>query len=145
MYTEFLSFDFAADLYREHDLPAEAAFAQIEKHNRSLQLCLYSILDIMIHYDGAALSDISEYLSELGIHDTGAIEEVYVYICAEPCNYLKYYAGCLEFLALKNRAQVLWADDYSDLRFHTFCLDQGPADFETLQYLLEETATKTDF
>lgn len=143
LYSEFLGFDFASDLYTENGLPTEAVYAQIEKHNRSMQLCLYSLLDIMIHYDGACLTDITEYLEELGIRDAATIENLYNYICAAPCNYPKYYVGYLEILSLKEAAAEKWADSYSDYRFHSFCLSQGPADFQTLHTLLEETPIET--
>ena len=51
---------------------------------------------------------------------------------------MKYYLGYLEIESLRFNAQEKWGDDYTDYRFHEFILDNGPADFRTLQLLLSE-------
>lgn len=132
LYVEFTSFDYASRLLKEQDRPVDAVAVQIEKHNRSLQLCLYSLLDLMIHEEGASLSQISDYLGELGLSDPESASRIYQYICQSPCNYLKYYLGYLEILELKKTAEALWGSDYCDLSFHEFLLETGPADFTTL-------------
>lgn len=133
LYVEFISYDYAAALMREHGYDADAVITELEKHNRSMQLCLYSLLDIMIHYEGASYEKIAEILEGFGITNSNSIRAVYSYIAQEPCNYLKYYLGYLEILSLQEQARELWADGYSDYRFHCFYLDCGPADFLSLQ------------
>lgn len=49
---------------------------------------------------------------------------------------MKYYIGYLEILRLQDAARELWQEEYSDLRFHKFFLENGPADFTTLRELL---------
>lgn len=139
LYVEFLSYDYAAALLQEHSQPDTALTAQLEKHNRSLQLCLYSLLDIMIHYENASYNQISKTLESFGFTDSFAIKAVYTYIVQEPCNYLKYYLGYLEILSLQEKAKELWQGEYTDLRFHTFYLDCGPSDFTTLEEKLLAT------
>ncbi|MBQ7933552.1 MAG: DUF885 family protein [Lachnospiraceae bacterium] len=56
----------------------------------------------------------------------------------DPCNYPQYYLGYLEICTLKETASTLWGDDYTDYRFHSFLLEQGPADFSTLTRLLQQ-------
>lgn len=136
LYVEFLSFDYASDLLREQGLEQDALRAQVEKYNRSLQLCLYSMLDIMIHYEDASFSHIAEILEHFGITDTASAQTIYTYIALEPCNYLKYYLGYLELLSLRDTAAELWGAEYSDYQFHCFLLDAGPADFISLSGLL---------
>ena len=136
LYVEFLSFDYAYDLLLEQGLEQDALRAQVEKYNRSLQLCLYSMLDIMIHYENASFSHIAEILERFGITDTASAQAIYTYIALEPCNYLKYYVGYLELLALQDTAIELWGAQYSDYQFHCFLLDTGPADFISLSDLL---------
>ena len=68
-----------------------------------------------------------------------AAENIYTYIEQEPANYLKYYLSYLEILSLKQDAQTLWKEDYSDYRFHQFYLDAGPSDFSSLQEKLYNT------
>lgn len=132
LYVEFISFDYASALLREQNRPEDALCVQIEKHNRSLQLCLYSLLDIMIHYENASYSQVAKLLEGFGISNPKSAAAVYTYIAEEPCNYLKYYLGYLEILELQKEAQSLWGDSYSDYAFHCFYLDSGPSDFTAL-------------
>ena len=142
LYVEFLSFRYAADLLREHGQETAAWAAQLESHSRSLQLCLYSVLDVLIHYDNASYSQIAKVLSGFGITDSTSVKAIYNYIIQSPCNYLKYYLGYLEILSLQERAKSLWGDEYTDYRFHTFCLDWGPADFLSLTEKLEQESSR---
>lgn len=137
VYVEFLSYDYASALLRENMQEEDAVFVQIEKHNRSMQLCLYSLLDIMIHYENASFQKIAKVLENFGIEDNSSAAAIYSYIAQEPCNYLKYYLGYLEILSLKEDAETLWADAYTDYAFHCFYLDNGPADFLSLQEQLQ--------
>ncbi len=132
LYSEFYSYDYASLLLMEDGQKDAALMAQLERTNRSLQLCLYSMLDIMIHYENASCSQVAEILEKFGINDVNSAEHIYDYIAQSPCNYLKYYLGYLEILELQEEAAALWGDQYSDYRFHCFLLDSGPADFLSL-------------
>jgi len=138
LYVEFQAYDYAARLMQEQGRGADALYIDLEKHTRSLQLCLYSLLDIMIHYDNASYSQTADILENFGISDANSCRSVYTYIAQNPCNYPKYYLGYLEILSLKEQAQTLWGKDYSDYRFHCFLLDSGPSDFLSLQERLTE-------
>lgn len=143
LYVEFLSFDYAAQVMEEQNEPMTAILIEMEKHNRSLQLCLYSLLDIMIHYENASYSQVAELLTQFGITEAASVNAIYSYIAEEPCNYPKYYVGYLEILALREEAQKLWGDSYSDYAFHKFYLDRGPSDFTSLlECLGSETLRK---
>ncbi len=138
-YAELHSYDYAIQLMKESH-PETGALYLAEKLNRQIQLALYSMLDILIHYEGASYERVYEILSKMGITDETSVRNVYEYIIEEPCNYLKYYLGYLEIEALKERAEALWQEDGFTLRrFHTFLLNNGPADFKTLSRLLETT------
>lgn len=137
LYVEFISYDYVSELMQAQGRSADAVMAEVEKHNRSMQLCLYSMLDIMIHYENASYDQIAEVLEGFGITNSNSIRSVYAYIAQEPCNYLKYYLGYLEILSLQERARKLWGDGYSDYRFHCFYLDCGPSDFLSLRERLE--------
>lgn len=139
VYVEFLAYDYAADMMEALGRE-DAAFAyDLEKHNRDMQLCLYALLDIAIHYDGAEYEQVHKVLSTFGVTDPDTTRRVYDYIAEEPANYLKYYVGYLEILQLKELARTQWGDDYSDLKFHTFFLQQRPSDFTTLSEALKNT------
>jgi uncharacterized protein (DUF885 family) len=140
LYVEFSSYDYASELLRETGDENGALVSQIEKHSRSLQLCLYSLLDTYIHYDNASYSRVAKLLEGFGITDSLSVRSIYTYIVREPSNYLKYYLGYLEILSLREEAASLWGDDYSDLSFHRFFLENGPADFLSLEEQLQKTA-----
>ena len=143
IYTEFLSYDYAATLLTDNGYPMAGDICRILKHNRSLLLSLYALMDIKIHYEGALEPEIASLLSSVGVTDGEVIHEIYSYIVEEPTNYLKYYLGYLEIVEIKKQAQSLWGDSYSDYRFHKFLLEFGPADFDSLTHALhtlEESA-----
>lgn len=136
-YTELHSYDYAVRLMQK-DYPEAETLYLADKLNRQIQLCLYSMLDIIIHYEGASYERVHELLTAMGISDEESMRAIYEYIIEEPCNYLKYYLGYLEIEELKEQAEEIWPeDDFSLCRFHTFLLNNGPADFKTLSRLLE--------
>lgn len=146
VYAEFYSYDFALDAFSTNTTDSTHSDAYREslantlllaRHNREIQLCLCSILDIYIHYDGATLGDVQELLTTLGLNSTPA-ENVYAAICDAPANYPKYYVGYLEILELKNTANELWGDKYSDYEFHKWLLETGGGDFESLDWKLRQ-------
>ncbi len=133
VYVENLSYGYAAQLTKNEET---AAYIEACRLNRNLHLCLYSYMDIAIHYDGATPEQIRRFLENLGLGQHTNVETIYEYLVEEPCNYLKYYLGYLEFLSLKQQAEELWGTDYSDYRFHKFVLETGPSDFRSLGELL---------
>lgn len=150
MYAELSSYDYAIRLIGS-DEPEAASYYLACRLDRQIQLCLYSLLDIAIHYDGATPEDVREILSSFGSTDADTVAAIYAYIAEEPCNYPKYYLGYLEITELKKKAAEVWyrnnqptaariSDIYNDpdflLYFHRFLLENGPADFKTLSGLL---------
>jgi len=142
LYVEFMSYDYASKLMEEAGFSTQAEYIQIEKCNRSLQLCLYSLLDLMIHYENASYSQVHKTLANFGISSPESTAAIYEYIVEEPANYPKYYLGYLEILALREEAKVLWGNSYSDYAFHKFFLENGPADFNNLTKQLKKNAPK---
>lgn len=137
MYVELKAYDYAKELMKEQNSKAEALYESY-KLDRQIQLCLYSLLDIAIHYEGANYKQVHKMLSSVGISDVDTTRAIYEYIVEEPGTYLKYYLGYLEILELKKEAQRLWGDTYSDYRFHRFYLENGPADFTNLRLQLQQ-------
>ena len=133
VYAELYSYDFVAASCKEslHDT------LELTRLNREIQLCLCSILDIYIHYDGASLPDVEKLLKTLGLNSSSA-ESIYAAICDAPANYPKYYVGYLEILELKNMAMELWGENYSDYVFHEWLLTSGPGDFGSLDEKLKD-------
>lgn len=145
LYVELLSYDYAAALVKDEQ-PEASAYYQACRLDRQIQLCLYSLLDIAIHYDDAATDDVRQILSSLGVADDAGIAAVYEYIAEEPANYPKYYLGYLEIEELKKQAALTWSTDDQPItscsdpaflyRFHSFLLHNGPADFELLSSIM---------
>ncbi len=140
LYVEFLSYDYASRLMEEAGYSAQAEYIQVEKHNRSLQLCLYSLLDIMIHHENASYNQVHRTLANFGISTPETTAAIYEYIVEEPANYPKYYLGYLEILELQKEAGELWSNQYSHYAFHQFFLENGPADFRSLEEQLRKTS-----
>ncbi len=126
-YAELFSYDYMG-------LPTESS--QLLKLSSSITLGLYASLDLSIHYEGKTLEDAKSYLTQYGITDEAAITQIYEAIVAEPANYLKYYVGYLEFLTLREKAETLWGDDFTDKRFHQYILQMGDAPFCVLDKYL---------
>lgn len=137
MYVELEAYDYAKALMKE-EMPDVETLYEVYKLDRQIQLCLYSLADIAIHYEGADYGQIHKMLSSVGISSPAATRSIYEYIVEEPTTYLKYYLGYLEILELKKEAQQLWGNAYSDYRFHKFYLENGPADFTNLQLQLKK-------
>ncbi len=133
LYVELASYDYAANYY--------AIDTDALKSARSLELCLCALLDLHIHYYGFTLPQTQSLLAAFGV-PADAAENIYSYIKQEPANYLKYYLSYLEILSLKQDAEALWKDAYSDYRFHQFYLDAGPSDFSSLRERLEEAGIR---
>ena len=150
MYAELSSYDYAIRLAgSEH--PEAVSYYLACRLDRQIQLCLYSLLDISIHYDGATLEDVQEILDSFGSMSIDTVKAIYAYIAEEPCNYPKYYLGYLEIMELKKQAAKVWCNDNQTMAasddsiyensdflyyFHRFLLENGPADFKTLSDLL---------
>lgn len=129
LYVEMLSYGYAKEA--AEDTPS-AVLYEIERLDKSLQLALYCLLDIAIHYDGAAYEDVAATLRQFGITDEKVIRSLYEYIVEEPTTYLKYYIGYLEILELKKEAKETWGSSYSDMKFHTLLLETGPCSFHNI-------------
>ncbi|HIV93414.1 MAG TPA: DUF885 domain-containing protein [Candidatus Eisenbergiella stercoravium] len=138
-YVENISYGYAADVLLENGgSEADQVLVQLLCLERNLQINLYCLLDLSIHYYGADREDVFRSLAAFGISDTATAGAIYDYIRREPATYLKYYLSYLEILSLKEEAQELWQEQYSDLRFHTFLLQTGPSDFTNLEKRLRE-------
>lgn len=136
LYVEFLSYEYAAELYEAMGQPDMATYVRYEKESKNLELCLLSLIELMIHGDGDDLSSVNNLLCAFQITDEDFLHTLYNYIASQPCCYTKYYLGYLEILSLKEKAKETWKNSYSDLAFHEFLLENGPADFNSLELIL---------
>lgn len=110
--------------------------------NRSLNLCIMSLLDTIIHYNGWNQERCATFLSQLGITDNTIQKEIYQVIVEDPANYLKYYLGYLQFLDLQQEVRELAGDAFHLHSFHQKVLSAGPCQFSILkQWILTQYKT----
>ena len=128
-YVEMISYTYA---------DMEPKLALLLQKDQSALLSLYATADMGIHYEGWSFEQMKEFFGEYQITNEGALMEIYHLIIEEPANYLKYYIGYLEFLNLKDYAQDVFSEQYSDYQFHEALMKMGPAPFSILKKYLPE-------
>lgn len=134
-YAESLSYEYGAAF-----LGVAPDIMEFLRLNRSVSLCLYSLLDIGIHDKGWTLTEVSRTLSAFGITQKDTCQEIFQYIVENPANYLKYYLGYLNFCSLKESAQTLQGESFHIKDFHRTLLQIGPAPFPIVRkYLLNQS------
>ncbi len=132
-YVESISYGYAASYFK-----VEPELLQLLWQNRSISLCLYSLLDIKIHEYGWTLAQVTQSLHGFGIASDDTCKEIYQYIIENPANYLKYYLGYLNFMDLRDLAEKNAGDKFDKKDFHRFVLETGPAPFPVIEkYVLE--------
>lgn len=109
--------------------------------NRSMNLCIYSLIDIGIHYRGWEQARVAAFLKAFGITNASAASEIYQYIVETPGNYLKYYWGYLNFLNLKKSCQNSMGADFDLKKFHRKIMEIGPVQFPVLEKYLKQEFT----
>lgn len=109
--------------------------AAISRYNRSFTLGLASLLDIGIHYRGYSLTDVENFLTQLGFQSSTA-KSLYESILQSPANYLQYYVGHLNFCELKTEQQEKLGNQFSLKEFHKAILETGPMPFALLKQQL---------
>lgn len=106
--------------------------------NRSINLCLCSLLDMGIHYYGWTLAETTDFLSAFGITDQNSVDEIFQYTVETPGNYLKYYLGYLKFFDLKEELQEEMGDNFELKEFHRAVLTVGPCQFPVLEKYVKD-------
>lgn len=129
-YTEAYAYEYAGELSDSDDAPEIARLSWL---NRSINLCIYSLMDIGIHYRGWSETQAADFLKAFGIQDKDTAGKIYQYIVETPANYLKYYWGYLNFMDLKTACQKAAGDDFNLKDFHEKVLEIGPVQFPVLE------------
>lgn len=128
-YVESYGYQYAASLLNDK---SAVDIAALMWKNRSINLCIYSLLDTGIHYQGWNQTAASKFLNAFGIQDDKIIAEIYQYIVETPGNYLKYYLGYLNFLDLRSSQQKKLGSSFNLKEFHREVLEIGPVQFPVL-------------
>ena len=136
-YVESMAYGYGAEF-----LNISPQVMELLNRNRSISLCLYSILDIGIHYQGWTLQAVTNTLSSFGIASQEICHEIFQYIVENPTNYLKYYLGFLNFTDLRTTVENKKGTDFQLKDFHQKILEIGPAPFPVVKkYLLFQYET----
>lgn len=131
-YVESMAYGYGAEF-----LNISPQVMELLNRNRSVSLCLYSILDIGIHYEGWTVQEVTNTLSSFGIASQEVCQEIFQYIVENPTNYLKYYLGFLNFTDLRATVENKKGTDFQLKDFHQKILEIGPAPFPVVKkYLL---------
>lgn len=108
--------------------------AKVLEKNFLSRLALYAFLDLSINYYEKDKEYVATYLKDnYNIIDEVVLSNIYDSLVANPCSYLTYYMGYLEINNMKNEAKKTLGSTYSDLNFHKFLLELGPAPFSIIQ------------
>lgn len=121
------------EIYSYRYLFENSNTAQYMAANASYSLALHALCDIGVNYRGWSVSDTASHLHKYGVVDVESAQAIFNLVTESPANYLKYYVGYLEILSLKESFKQSLGTRYSDKKFHTFLLEQGPAPFEVIR------------
>lgn len=134
-YVESYGYEYAASLMKNSVAAKNAV--RLAWLNRSMNLCIYSLIDIGIHYRGWDAARTATFLKAFGITNASTANEIYQYIVETPGNYLKYYWGYLNFLDLKTARQKKLGSNFDLKEFHRKILEIGPVQFPVLEKYLK--------
>ena len=111
--------------------------------NSSINMGVTALLDLYIHYYGWDEETTEEYLAEvMGIYDKEMVGDIYLQIVGSPGNYMKYYLGYLKIADMRQEAEEKLGENFSEMEFHKFLLDMGPAPFSIIKKYFEEEYLK---
>lgn len=123
-------------LYALKYLNIEENVKILDLNTNVYQMCMVSLIDIGIHYDGWSLNDTKKFMQDNELAVEGA-EEIYEQLQAMPTSYLSYYAGYLEVMELKDLAQDKLKDKFNDKDFHEAILKSGTAPYGVVKRNVE--------
>ena len=133
-YVEPFAYQYAAPYINDS---SATDLAQLSWLNRSINLCMYSLLDLEIHYNGWSQAEAASFLRAFGIEDSTVVSEIYQYILETPGNYLKYYWGYLSLLDLRTAEQNRLGQDFDLKDFHSRVLKIGGVQFPVLEKYID--------
>ncbi len=105
---------------------------------RSFSLCVHSLLDIGINYDGWAKAQTAEFVGAFFEVDEGTVDMLWQTMIDNPANYLEYCGGYIEIMEMRDEAETALGEKFSLREFHTFLLDVGPVSFPVMRRSFEQ-------
>ena len=96
---------------------------------RSFSLCVHSLLDIGINYDGWSREQAGEFIRTYFNADDETVENLWQTMIDNPANYLEYCCGYIEIMEMKAEAEEALGPSFNLMEFHRFLLDIGPVPY----------------
>lgn len=121
-----------AELYSYELTGLDDDVAKFCRLGSCLSYDIYCLADIGINYDGWDLNDTKDFVTGLG-YSNDIAKEIYETLIGDPCAYLTYYVGYLEFIEMRDYAISELGTSYNTKLFHKFILDIGPAPFSIIK------------
>jgi uncharacterized protein (DUF885 family) len=123
VYAELLSYQ-----YQYSDTTVATAL----QLNTTFSLALYCLCDLGVNYEGWSLFDLQHFLRTYNVTDSTVCKNIFQAVIEDPTNYLKYYVGYLQIIALRDVLKKTQGTNFRLKDFHQTLLIFGPADFDTL-------------
>lgn len=109
---------------------------------RSFSLCVHSMLDIGINYDGWDKEKAKEFINTCFQVDDDTVNELWQTMIDNPTNYLEYCGGYIEFMEMREEAEMTLGSKFSAKEFHKFLLDIGPMPFPVIRSSFQSWLTE---
>ena len=130
LYSERLSYLF--------DNGADPDASRLFMHNFSASIGLNAVLDLNINYFGWTKEQVYDYLSSYyDVENSDITDSIFSLLTENPGYYVKYYAGYMEILELRELAETSLGDQFDPKEFHAFLLNIGPAPFSVIRSRME--------
>ena len=100
--------------------------AQMDTYLSHYLVCL---ADIMVHYEGASVEDVEDYMYQYGMN--GAY--IYEIVLQEAGTYLPYGMGYLQMSTLQKKTEKALKEKYDAKEFHEVILNAGDCSFDYLE------------
>ena len=117
--------------YIPFDSDSSRELAQL---NANYGYYLQSACDLGVNDQGWNIDELAKYLSNYGVNDKLAVQQIYDSVIAHPSSILPYGVGAMKMEELKQRVQFQLKDKYIAKEFYQVVLDCGPAPF----FIVEE-------
>ena len=96
-YAEMFQYDFLSFSNKEEEITKQ--LRTLYKDQALMKLCITSLADLYVNYDGHTQEDLVKYLDQYNVPAEN-VESVYHYVITNPVDSLKYSIGYHEFLEL---------------------------------------------
>ncbi|MDE6952978.1 MAG: DUF885 domain-containing protein [Erysipelotrichales bacterium] len=102
--------------------------------------CIVALFDIAIHYDGLSHDEAMDFLKQNGLVES---EELYQQIQANPTAFIPYYAGYIEIMELRKKAESELGNKFNELDFHNALLKTGSVCYDIIEKDVQDYIDET--